>query len=194
MNREMVRWLLERGASARKRDRGGYTALDRAALLADPRHEALAEFPGIASLLVEHGAEVTMAAAVALGDRERIRELASGDPALLRPEIHWSRGGLITLAVKHGHLEVVRLLLDLGLDVDERTLLRELEEPTLSWGAPLWYAALAGRRDIAELLLDRGADPNANLYASGWPLRNAYQRRDEALKRLLLERGAKPQP
>jgi len=44
------------------------------------------------------------------------------------------------------------------------------------------------------LLLDRGADPNANVYASGWPLRNAYQRNDEALKRLLVERGAKPQP
>ena len=37
----------------------------------------------------------------------------------------------------------------------------------------MWFAALAGRRDIAELLLDRGADPNANVYASGWALRNA---------------------
>ena len=85
-------------------------------------------------------------------------------------------------------------MLDLGADVDERVLLHELEEPTPSWGAPLWYVALAGRRDIAELLLDRGADPNANVYASGWPLRNAYQRHDEPLKRLLVERGAKPQP
>ena len=58
----------------------------------------------------------------------------------------------------------------------------------------MWYAALAGRHDIAKLLLDRGADPNANVYASGWPLRNAYQRHDEGMKRLLVERGAKPQP
>jgi ankyrin repeat protein len=194
MNREMVSWLLERRASVRKRDSRGYTALDRAALAADPRNDAAAKFPGIAILLLEHDAEMTMAAAVALGDMERVRKLASGDPALLQPGIPWWRGGLLTLAVKHGHLEVVRLLLDLGLDVDERTLLHELEEPTLSWGAPLWHAALAGRRDIAELLLDRGADPNSNLYASGWPLRNAYQRKDEALKRLLVERGAKPQP
>jgi ankyrin repeat protein len=59
---------------------------------------------------------------------------------------------------------------------------------------PLWHAALANQRDIAELLLDRGADPNANVYASGWPLRNAWGHKDGALKKLLLARGAKPQP
>ena len=106
----------------------------------------------------------------------------------------WRTGGLVTLAVKHGHIEMVRLLLDLGADVDERTVLDELEEPTESWGSPLWFAALAGRCDIAELLLDRGADPNANVYASGWPIDHAYNRRDAAMKQLLLARGAKPQP
>ncbi len=53
-------------------------------------------------------------------------------------------GGLLTLAVNHRQLEMVQLLLDLGADVDERVLLEELEEPTESWGMPLWYAALAG--------------------------------------------------
>ena len=103
-------------------------------------------------------------------------------------------GGLLTLAVKHGQIEIVRLLLDLGADVDERIILEELEEPTPSWGMPLWYAALANQRDIAELLLDRGADPNANVYASGWPLRNAWSHKDGAVRNLLLARGAKPQP
>jgi ankyrin repeat protein len=193
-NKEMVAWLLSRGANARKRDLQGLTPLDHAALAADPRNDHAQRFPAVAKLLLERGAEVTLHAAVALADHRRIGELVSGDPGLLRRDTHWSRGGLVSLAVKHGHLEIVRLLLDLGADVDERILLRELEEPTPSWGAPLWHAALAGRRDIAELLLDRGADPNANVYASGWPLRNAYQRHDEALKRLLVERGAKPQP
>src|SRR5205085_8662380 len=63
-----------------------------------------------------------------------------------------------------------------------------------SWGMPLWYAALAGRLDITRLLLDRGADANANVYASGWPLRNAWVHKHESVKKLLLERGAKQQP
>jgi ankyrin repeat protein len=59
---------------------------------------------------------------------------------------------------------------------------------------PLWYAALANQFEIAQLLLDRGADPNANVYASGWPLRNAWNHPDGRLKQLLLDRGARPQP
>jgi Ankyrin repeat len=89
---------------------------------------------------------------------------------------------------------MAKLLLDLGADVDERALLEELEEPTLSWGFPLWHAALAGNFEATKLLLDHGADPNANVYASGWPLRNAWGHKDDSVKRLLLERGAKPQP
>jgi ankyrin repeat protein len=191
-NEEVLAWLLERRGDVRKQDMHGFTPLDRAALAADPRNNVAKVFPSIAQKLIERGAEVTIHAAVALGDAGRVRELIRAEPAAL----HRIRndGGLLTLAVNHGQLEVVRLLLDLGADVDERIMLEEIEEPTLSWGMPLWYAALAGQRDFAELLLDRGADPNANVYASGWPLRNAWNLEDDSLKRLLLERGAKPQP
>ena len=192
-NLEMVDWLLSRGANARKQDSSGLTPLDRAALAVDPRNHAVEQFPGIAQRLLFGGADVTIRGAVAMADAGRVHELVRANPGLLR-DIHWMRGGLLSLAVNHGHTEMVRLLLDLGADPDERTMLHELEEPTPSWGTPLWYAALAGHRDIAELLLDRGADPNANVYASGWPLRNAYRHKDDSLKRLLLERGAKPQP
>jgi len=191
-NAELVEWLLKRRANVRKQDLHGLTALDRAALSADPRNENAKRFPAVARLLLEHGADLTIRGAVALADVPRIRALVSADPLLLRqigPQC-----GLLTLAVNHGHLEIVRLLLDLGADVDERILLEELEEPTLSWGLPLWYAALANQYEIAKLLLDRGADPNANVYASGWPLRNAWNHKDGAVKRLLLERGAQPQP
>jgi ankyrin repeat protein len=192
-NEEVLAWLLSRRAKARKQDANGLTPLDRAALAAEPRNEHAKRFPAIAKRLLDHGAEVTIRAAVALADAIRIRELVSADPVVLR-EINCMKGGLLTLAVNHGQVEIVRLLLDLGADVDERLMLDELEEPTPSWGTPLWYAALAGHSDIAELLLDRGADPNANVYASGWPLRNAWGHKDDTVKRLLLARGAKPQP
>jgi ankyrin repeat protein len=187
---ELVKWLLDRGADARKQDINGLTPVDRAALAADPRNNSAEQFPAIAKLLMRHGAEITIRAAIALADAPRLREMIEARPDLLREIGH--SGGLLTLAVNHAHPEIVRLLLDLGADPDERILLEEVEEPTPSWGMPLWYAALAGHLEISKLLLDRGADPNANVYASGWPLRNAWHH--EPVRRLLLERGAIAHP
>lgn len=191
-NVELVSWLLERGAGARKIDLKGLTALDRAALAADPHDHSAQRFLEVARLVLARGAECTIRAAVALGDETRIRELIQANPELLR-HID-SSGGLLTLAVNHGQVDAVRLLLDLGADVDERIVLENVEEPTPSWGMPLWHAAMAGQLDIARLLLDRGADPNASVYASGWPLRNAWVNRHESVKQLLLERGAQVKP
>ncbi len=200
----MVRLLMEAGANARK---GIWPHRDATSALVIARDR---EYNEIVAVIEEverqRGEEETspeaaapsikdeVSDAVARGDVARVRELVTADPGVLTRKVDWRKGGLLTLAVKHGHIEVVRVLLDLGADVDERTLLLELEEPTLSWGAPLWHAALAARSDITELLLDRGADPNANVYASGWPLRNAWNHKDDSVKRLLLERGAKRQP
>ena len=188
----LVAWLLDRRANVRKQDMRDNTALDRAAHSAEPRNDYAQRFPALARLLLDHGAEITISAAVALGDVQRVREMIGADPGMLRRNLR--NCGLLSLAVNHNQLAMVSLLLNLGADVDERVMLEELEEPTLSWGAPLWYAALGNQLEIARLLLDHGADPNANVYASGWPLSNAWNHEGGAVKRLLLERGARPQP
>ncbi len=188
----LIEWLLKRRANVHKKDVDGLTPLDHAALAADPRNRCAEQFPATAQLLLEHGAELTVRGAVALGDEARVRELILAAPDRLR--VVTGGGGLLTLAVKHRQLDMVRLLLELGADVNERILLEELEEPTESWGMPLWHAALTGDLAITKLLLDRGADPNANVYASGWPLRNAWNHEDDSVKKLLLERGARMQP
>jgi ankyrin repeat protein len=189
---ELVGWLLKRRATIDKRDLFGLTPLDRAALAARPGNGIAQRFPLIARQLLERGAALTIRAAVAHGNTQRVRELIARDPGSLR-EIG-PGGGLLSVAVNHKQIDAARLLLDLGADVDERVMLDELEEPTPSWGGPLWLAALAGDREMTELLLDCGADPNANVYASGWPLRNAWNHKDESVKRLLLARGARLPP
>jgi ankyrin repeat protein len=142
---------------------------------------------------VRHGSELTIRAAVALGDESRVRELLAADRTPLT-QIDVFGGGLVTLAVRHQQFEMVRLLLDLGADANERTLLTDNEEPVESWGMPLWHAARTNDYEAAKLLLDRGADPNANVYASGWPLGHAWNHADGRVKDLLLVRGARATP
>ena len=179
-NLSMAEWLLARRAKVNKRDVRNRSALDVAA------SEAMAR------LLVEHGAELSVSGAIVLGDAQRVRELVEADGSLLRQMNQ--HGGLVTEAVRHGRIEMVRLLLDLGADVDERVTLTNVTEPVASWGMPLWHAAMENKQEIAQLLLERGADANANVYASGWPLGNAWNHADGVIKKMLLEHGAKRQP
>ena len=83
-----------------------------------------------------------------MGDVDQVRAMIARNPAALRENLR--NRGLLSLAVNHNQIEMVEVLLDLGADVDERVLLEELEEPTLSWGGPLWYAAMGNQLEIAR--------------------------------------------
>ncbi len=184
----LVVWLLDRRANPRKLDPAGLAPIDLAALAGDTY-----DFPPVADALLRHGSELTIRAAVALGDERRVRERIASDPAPLK-QIDVFGGGLVTLAVLHHQHEMVRLLLDLGADANERTRRTDTEDPAESWGMPLWHAASNNDFESAKLLLDRGADPQANVYASGWPLLRAWHHADGRVKKLLLERGAVATP
>jgi hypothetical protein len=84
---------------------------------------------------------------------------------------------------------MLALLLDFGLDPDERMRLEDLEQPEYSWGMPLWHCAAARRLAMAEMLLDRGADPNGRVYASGSPVFRAHHEGDAAMIDLLRRYG-----
>src|SRR5262249_15469358 len=103
-------------------------------------------------------------------------------------------GGLLRIAASHHRPDIVRLLLDFGFDPDERTRFGEPggDEVVFTRGMPLWHCASSSKYEIAELLLSRGADPNADVYASGTPLYQAYGCRDWKMVELLQSYGGQP--
>jgi ankyrin repeat protein len=207
----MVGWLLDHGASpgalalrdspVRRHEQSvesGKTPLDFAAIVAGWAPEGRdsifyfmenarvdpARFHETTRLLLLSGAELTPRAAIALGDREAVLRLDR--EGRLPNEIHMFRGGLLAIAVRVNRLDMVATLLDLGLDPDESVITDDGER---SWGMPLWFASMCGRHEIAELLLGRGADVNAIVYACGDSLGHCTAK-DEQMKTLLRKHGA----
>jgi ankyrin repeat protein len=192
LNEGMVRWLLEHRASVGKTNLAGQTPLDLAVLTVDsPNSGKAPRFKVISEQLISRGAPLTALAAIALGDVDRLKQIQRDEPEQLRPR--WFAGPL-AVAVRHGNRNAVEALLDMGIDPDERTRLKDVEEEVFSWGGPLWYAAASGAYDIAELLLARGADPNAQVYASGDAMGRAYDAHDDRMKAILRNAGARVDP
>jgi len=191
---KVIDWLLENHANPRKDDIKGQTPLDRAVRRVRwKERDRRFDFPEIARRLLMHGAPMSPLVAAALGDVDALQVFHERDPQSMIDA--WNgEAGLLSTAVVFGKSEAVKLLLDLGLDPNERTRLRNVEEEVSSWGHPLWLAAAFGEYELARLLLESGADPMGNVYASGTPVDRAYGARDERMKELLASYGGRPSP
>ena len=129
------------------------------------------------------GVKPDMAEAAALGDTARVRELAKGDPTLVRTGGKTGTAPL-HLAAHYGHEETAKVLLNLGADI------RFLGTP---FGNTALHAALAGGQDrTADLLLRAGADPNTKDNNGFTPLIIAAANGSAAGVRALLAKGADP--
>jgi ankyrin repeat protein len=177
----MMKWLLEHGADVNRTSQEGWTPLDFAATgrwgdwLFDNE-----KFQRVAALLLEHGAQLSPLSAATLG---RWDYLATCSPQELEGK------GVLEAAVKGNHQDVLRRLLDLGLDPDERTQVGHIAEQTWSAGGPLFQAVILNRIEIARLLLERAADPNASVWTSGSPAYRAYEGRNPELIALIEQYG-----
>ena len=202
MNRsaEMVRLLMRHGANARKgidphRDETeawtianerGYAEI--VSIIEEEerkqhRNEADADSePETAHLFDEPARQ-----AVAAGDAKWLQ--ARHAAGTLRNVIRWSSGGLLTVAVQNDQLEILRLLLELGFDPDERVSSGEGDWIAYSQGYPLWHSAALGRSEMAELLLQRGASPNVHVDSSGSAVYSAYSHRQWEMVELLRRHG-----
>jgi hypothetical protein len=81
---------------------------------------------------------------------------------------------VLQAAVRGNRPDVLRRLLERGLDPNERLQIGQLEDQTFSSGGPLLEAVNTGRIEMARLLLAHGADPNASVFTSGSATAAAY--------------------
>ena len=183
----VAKWLLDHGADVNRKSREGRTPLDFAAweCAEEPWGGSICE--AMAVLLIERGAALTPLSAAALG---RWDYLASCPLDSLQGK------DLLQAAVRSDRPAVLRQLLDMGLDPDECMQIGDREDQTFSTGGPLMDAVNTGRIDMARVLLEHGADPNAQVFTSGSPTFAAYSggspRRhapDPAMIDLMLKHG-----
>ena len=170
----------------------GAGAIDRVKLLvasgADVTGLSLSQYdttPEILDYLVARGARriartltppEEIAVACGRGDTQRVRELAARDPSLLdNPE-------LLRSAAEEGRVDIIRLLVELGMDVNGKA-----GYPWPNDTSPLWWAAHVGHLDAVKVLVELGADvhfrdPNHD----GTPLQSAnYKGRREVVEYLV---------
>lgn len=91
--------------------------------------------------------------------------------------LHW--------AAHNGHLDVARLLITAGAELDA--------PDARGHATPLVWALLSGHLEVMELLLRLGADPDARDKAGETPLVLAIYDGNRAAAELLLRQGADPQ-
>ncbi|MGH9723220.1 MAG: ankyrin repeat domain-containing protein [Bryobacteraceae bacterium] len=189
LSEPIIVWLLDHGAEVNRRGKVDRTPLDVAA--GQWWGEGTVErFAAVAAILRRRGAELTARAAVALGDADWLRT-RHAEGALANPID--DSGGLLRIAASHNRPAILALLLEFGFDPDERTRFGDVggDEVVFTWGMPLWHCAGSGKYAMAEMLLERGADPNASVYASGDPVFQAYSQCDWAMVKLLERYGGK---
>src|SRR4030095_10747012 len=188
----VAKWLLDHGADVNKQSQPDFWRWEHGT----PTEFAVWEYAAdsgrsareaMAALLIERGAELTPLAAAVLG---RWDYLASCQLE--------SRQGKAVLqaAVRGDRPDVLRRLLERGLDPNERLQLGQIEEQTFSSGGPLLEAVNTGRIDMARLLLAHGADPNASVYTAASATGAAYNGGsprthppDQAMIDLMVEHG-----
>jgi ankyrin repeat protein len=139
----------------------------------------------LADLLLKRGATLTPTLAVALGQGDWLRARHT-ERTLAHPA---DGGGLLTVAVEHDRADMLTLLLELGFDAHE-TRRGVGGDGVYEWyGIPLDRAAARGNIELATILLEHGADPNAQSPAGGTPMTAAYVRKDARMFDLLAAHG-----
>jgi ankyrin repeat protein len=139
-----------------------------------------ARHPEIAESLLATGIEPNIFEAAATGRVERVRELLRKNPELVKA---YSPDGWTALHLNFGNLEIVKLTLDSGADIDAVS-------KNKFTATPLQGAAAMEKVDLARLLIARGANVNCRGEEGGSPLHEAAGSGQLEFAKLLLDHGA----
>jgi ankyrin repeat protein len=130
-----------------------------------------------------------LVAAVKDGDAAEVERLLNSGAD---PDFVGSKGAVaLPMAAGAGDLEIVRLLLAAGADVNSGMDVRITTGHSFLEASPLFHAAAAGHLEVVELLLASGADPNQPDTAVGVvPLHEAARMNYLEIVQALLANGA----
>lgn len=138
----------------------------------------------VARALVDRGAPVSFAEACALGDLALVQRGLADDPDALNRRTADGHAPL-GLSIFFRHPDVALFLIESGADVNARA-------ENAQRVAPVHAAAAACDHATMRLLLERGADPNAQQQLDYTPMHGAASRGDIEMAKLLIEHGADP--
>ncbi len=180
---EMIQWLLDHGAVLGPENSLGHSAMTVALIGSrtwDDYYRISEPDPRPLQMLQAAGGQFCLREAVLLNDVQlaRSRLNQGADPNTGRDLYE---GPLIKIAAELGYLDIVKLLLDRGADIEATDDLG---------GRALMFAAHYGRIEVVSCLLDRGAEINAEDWAGQSALSHAVMEGRDAVYALLRARGA----
>jgi ankyrin repeat protein len=130
----------------------------------------------VVELLESCGAPVSIFAACALGRTERVAELLTQNPDLLKESREDEPYEMLEIAASRGYVELVKVLLDRGATLDESLALDG--------------ATLNGHIAVVELLIARGADVNSRNDDELTPLQVAVSNGNLEIAKVLIAHHA----
>jgi len=139
-----------------------------------------AKHPEIAESFIATGIELSIFEAVATRRIGLVRELIKKDPKLIHA---WSPDGWTALHLNFNNLEMAKLLIDSGADLNLNSMNKLNATPLQGAAANNWI-------DLAKLYLWRGANVNCRSEEGGSPLHEAAGNGFLDFAKLLIESGA----
>ena len=139
------------------------------------KHKEIAEI-----LIAKFGVEPNFFESAATGRIDRVRDLVKKDPALIHA---WSADGWTALHLNFNNLEMAKLLIDAGADLN-------LNSRNKLNATPLQGAAANNWIDLAKLYLAHGANVNCRSEEGISPLAEASANGFLDFAKLLIEKGA----